>query len=229
MDVAGALSSGAIAADDLAARPLGQRHGRALRGQLGDVSGRVLLRQGSIGEVSRLGRIGFTAELRGLAHALDQETGRTYQRQCDVKQLGDARCGFNSGTPGYSATGTVTAADDDRVIHVSGLCAFAAGWFSFGTLAWSSGLNAGVFAEVRAHGLSGGTASLTLWRRAPLPVAAGDTFSILAGCDRTFATCRDKFGNTANFRGFPHIPGNDFALGVARTSEENDGGSFFND
>ncbi|MBN9305652.1 MAG: hypothetical protein BGO82_04060 [Devosia sp. 67-54] len=32
------------------------------------------------------------------------------------------------------------------------------------------------------------------------------------GCDRALATCRDRFGNVANFRGFPHIPGNDFVL-----------------
>ena len=32
------------------------------------------------------------------------------------------------------------------------------------------------------------------------------------GCDRALATCRDRFGNVANFRGFPHIPGSDFVL-----------------
>ena len=32
------------------------------------------------------------------------------------------------------------------------------------------------------------------------------------GCDRALATCRDRFGNVANFRGFPHVPGNDFVL-----------------
>jgi len=30
-----------------------------------------------------------------------------------------------------------------------------------------------------------------------------------ATCDRSFATCREKFNNGVNFRGFPHIPGND--------------------
>lgn len=28
-------------------------------------------------------------------------------------------------------------------------------------------------------------------------------------CNKQFATCRDIFGNAANFRGFPHMPGND--------------------
>ena len=43
-------------------------------------------------------------------------------------------------------------------------------------------------------------------------VVAGDAVTVLAGCDRRFATCRDKFANSINFRGFPHIPGNDFVL-----------------
>jgi uncharacterized phage protein (TIGR02218 family) len=33
-----------------------------------------------------------------------------------------------------------------------------------------------------------------------------------AGCDKRLATCRDRFANAVNFRGFPHIPGNDFVI-----------------
>ena len=46
----------------------------------------------------------------------------------------------------------------------------------------------------------------------PEPIAAGDTFAVTAGCDKRFATCRDRFANAVNFRGFPHIPGNDFVV-----------------
>ncbi len=228
-EVEGVLSSDLIKADDLA---LGVWDNAAVEVWLidwSDVSKRVLLRKTSIGEVSRLGKIGFKAELRGLAHALDQETGRTYQRQCDVKDLGDARCEVDLGTLGYIGAGTVTAVDDDRVIYASGLGIVESGWFSYGNILWQSGLNAGVTTEVRAHSLVGTTAVFTLWRRAALPVAVGDTFYAVVGCDRTFATCQAKFDNIANFRGFPHISGNDFALGVAKSSEENDGGSFFNE
>ncbi|MEZ5954292.1 MAG: DUF2163 domain-containing protein [Hyphomonas sp.] len=42
-------------------------------------------------------------------------------------------------------------------------------------------------------------------------------------CDQQFPTCRDTFGNAANFRGFPHLPGADFVLqGPAATG--NNGG-----
>ncbi|MEM1146860.1 MAG: DUF2163 domain-containing protein [Pseudomonadota bacterium] len=42
-------------------------------------------------------------------------------------------------------------------------------------------------------------------------------------CDQRFETCRDTYQNTANFRGFPHLPGNDFILSGPATSG-NDGG-----
>jgi uncharacterized phage protein (TIGR02218 family) len=70
--------------------------------------------------------------------------------------------------------------------------------------------------------------TLTLWQRAPSAVEAGDGFTVTAGCDKTLATCKAKFDNVANFRGFPHMPGNDRAFAyVVGESGENDGGSFF--
>lgn len=42
-------------------------------------------------------------------------------------------------------------------------------------------------------------------------------------CDQRYETCRDVFSNVENFRGFPHLPGNDVILaGPAAT--QNDGG-----
>ena len=42
-------------------------------------------------------------------------------------------------------------------------------------------------------------------------------------CDQRFETCRDVFGNVENFRGFPHLPGNDAILAGPGESQ-NDGG-----
>ena len=58
------------------------------------------------------------------------------------------------------------------------------------------------------------------------PIAAGDTFTVTAGCDKQFATCHDRFDNVVNFRGFPHIPGNDFVVRYPVAGEPgNDGKS----
>nr|WP_244486605.1 phage BR0599 family protein [Aureimonas sp. Leaf324] len=45
----------------------------------------------------------------------------------------------------------------------------------------------------------------------------------MAGCDWSFTTCRERFGNGLNFRGFPHIPGADAALAVAKSDARHDG------
>ena len=47
------------------------------------------------------------------------------------------------------------------------------------------------------------------------------------GCDRALATCRDRFANVANFRGFPHIPGNDFVLRYPRSGDALNGAALF--
>ena len=33
--------------------------------------------------------------------------------------------------------------------------------------------------------------------------------ALLAGCDKSLATCRDRFDNLVNFRGEPYVPGLD--------------------
>jgi uncharacterized phage protein (TIGR02218 family) len=44
-----------------------------------------------------------------------------------------------------------------------------------------------------------------------------------AGCDKRAETCRLKFANFLNFRGFPHVPGEDW-LASYPTSDRAAGG-----
>ena len=68
---------------------------------------------------------------------------------------------------------------------------------------------------MKLHSKDGSSAKIELWQRMSEAVALGDTFLIVAGCDKQFSTCQAKFDNVANFRGFPHVPDNDFMLSVA--------------
>jgi uncharacterized phage protein (TIGR02218 family) len=226
LEVEGALSAAAITEEDLAAGLYDGAGVELWRVNWADVSQRVLMRSGSLGEVAR-GELAFSAELRGLAHELQQAQGRTYQRLCDA-DLGDAACGVDIEDAAFKGAGSVVTVADDRVLTVSGLSGFNDGWFRGGRLTWSSGANAGRSGEVKGHA-AGSSTTLTLWQRAASPVEAGDAFVVTAGCDKTFATCKARFDNTVNFRGFPHMPGNDRAFAyVVGESGQNDGGSFFN-
>jgi uncharacterized phage protein (TIGR02218 family) len=173
-----------------------------------DTTQRVLMRVGSIGEVRRHGSA-FTAEVRGLAHYMGQPRGRLYQHSCDV-DVGSARCGVNLHAVAFKGTGQVTAASSRRRFTASGLAGFASGWFTRGLLTFTSGANTGRAIEVKRHTLTGATAAVELWQEAAEPIAADTTFTITVGCDKSFATCANKFANTLNFRGFPDMPGTDY-------------------
>ena len=174
---------------------------------------RVLLRRGAIGQIRR-GRLAFVAEVRSLAHILGQTVGRTFQASCDAA-LGDERCGVNLEAPAFKGSGAVIDVLRDRAFTASGLGPFAAGWFAFGLVEWSSGANAGRRVEVLSHDLVDGVAILTLLEAPVRAIAGTDTFTIRAGCDKRITTCGTKFTNVANFRGFPNIPGQDAVLRYA--------------
>jgi uncharacterized phage protein (TIGR02218 family) len=66
---------------------------------------------------------------------------------------------------------------------------------------------------------------VSLWAPFPVPVAEGARLRLSAGCDRRAATCKAKFDNFLNFRGFPDMPGEDWLVGVPRSGGVNTGGS----
>ena len=208
VDIASALRSDSLDEDDLAAGLFDDARVEIFRVNWQDTTQRLLMRTGSIGEVRR-SATSFTAEIRGLAHYLQQPRGRTYQRVCDA-DLGDARCTVDLEAGSHRAMGTVISATDDERLVVDGISAIAADRFTRGVLAWTTGPNAGQRAEIKRHEIIDGQVLIELWQtpaRSPLP---GDGFTATVGCDKTFPTCRDVFSNVDNFRGFPHIPGSDF-------------------
>ena len=222
LEIVGALTSGRLAESELARGLFDGAAVAVWRVDWASPDDRVLILSGTVGEVSR-GPTAFTAEVRGLADRLNQPRGRVYQRSCDAL-LGDARCGIDAGAAAIRGAGTVATVRSARSVTASGLAGYVSRWFEAGRLVWTSGANAGAAVEVRAHGLAGGLASLDLWEPMPAPISPGDTFQVVAGCDKSLASCRDKFANVLNFRGFPDLPGNDYAVAYAVQGADNDGG-----
>ena len=222
-EIAGALSDDALGENDLAAGRYDAANVETWLVDWSDVSLRVLTARSTLGEVRREGGA-FSAELRGQADALSQETGRLFTARCGA-DLGDAQCRFDLVAAGLQGEGSVASVESTSTLVADGLDDFADGVFTGGKLTWSSGGNAGLAVEIKEHRLASGHARLVLWQAMPEAIVAGDTFSIAAGCDKRFATCRDRFGNVVNFRGFPHIPGNDFVIASAQAGANNDGGS----
>ncbi len=218
LSVMGALTSDSLNEHDLAAGLFDNAAIEIWRVNWAAPDGRVVMRSGTLGEVKR-GKTAFEAEVRGLAQALNLPVGRVFGHGCDAV-LGDARCTVAL-TP---VAGTVATVTDNRRFTASGLPSVASGWFANGKLTFTSGANAGRAMEVKRHTL-GAAVAFELWQAMSEVVAPGDGFTVTPGCDHAFATCKTKFSNAANFRGFPYMIGADAALAAVSSSTPLDGGS----
>jgi uncharacterized phage protein (TIGR02218 family) len=223
-EISGALTSATLTEADLAN---GLYDGASVETWIvnwSDVGMRELLDVATVGEISR-SDIAFTAELRSLAHAFDQTRGRLYQAGCSA-DLGDDQCKVALASPTFSTSANATSGG--RLDMRAALGAYASGWFTGGVVTFTSGANASARAVVKAHAVVGAAHIISFWTLLAHQVAAGDAFSITAGCDKAFATCRSKFDNIVNFRGFPHMPGNDVVASYPMQGDGNmDGGSLF--
>lgn len=222
LDATGALSADAITEADLAAGRYDDAEVTVFRVNWADVSQRTILRRGWLGQVTR-GKVAFSSELRGLASRLDQSAGRLLQRTC-AWSLGDARCGIDLTASGRHGAGVVSQVVSAFEFVATGLSGLTGGILAKGRLTWTAGANAGLAVEVNGHSLSGSDATLTLMLPMGRPVQIGDEFDVTEGCDNTFTTCWERFGNAANFGGFPSMPGNDYAASYAVQGDGNDGG-----
>lgn len=200
LDVDGFLDDAALRAEDLIAGLFDGARIEVFIVNWADLGqGRLLLRKGFLGEIKRADQR-FSAEIRGLSNRLQQTAGKLYSRLCRV-DLGSTECGVALGprTDTYAVT-QVMAADTVRIVT-----ARATGFFTFGKATFTTGANAGAVNEVLLH--DGQT--IRLFVPMPRPIVVGDQIVLVAGCDKTPETCNAKFANILNFRGEPHIPGND--------------------
>lgn len=179
--------------------------------------------RGHIGEISRENG-SFRAELVGLSEALNQPQGRAFQSPC-AAVLGDKSCRVALNDPAFFAERPVVSNVDEKVFVFENLNGFDDGWFTRGRLEVTTGEGAGLVGLVRSdRHLPDGQREITLWQALRARVEAGDVIRLTAGCDKRTETCRIKFSNILNFRGFPSIPGEDWLMSYPVSSEPNDGG-----
>lgn len=220
-EVLGVLDSSAISEEDIL---LGRYDGARVESWMVNWAAPeqcLLLRVDTVGEIVREDGI-FRAELRSPQQALNVTRGRIYHSLCDAT-VGDERCGVNLDLPAHKGEAVVSEIIDDFQIRVSGLAGFGEGWFAFGAAVWTDGKRVGLRDPVLTHKRDADGDVLGFAGRVGDWVAVGDALSVTVGCDRRFATCRTRFGNQVNFRGFPHIPGSDYVLRHPRQGDAMDG------
>jgi uncharacterized phage protein (TIGR02218 family) len=213
LEAHGALKSGQLDEVRLSAGDYDHATIEIWRVNWADPTQRILQRKGHLGEVS-YGQGHFAAEVRGLAHVLNQPKGRLFQNSCDAN-LGDQRCGAN-----LLAQSATIVSISENYFEVSGLGAFAGDWFTRGTVTFGNGRTLGI----QRHRALSPNARIDLWAVPKFNVAIGEQVQLKPGCDKQFSTCKTKFNNAANFRGFPTMPGADFVMSVASKTGSNNGG-----
>ncbi|GGE40627.1 hypothetical protein GCM10011517_05360 [Actibacterium pelagium] len=222
-EVLGALNHASVREEDIAA---GRYDGAEVVAWLvnwANAEERLLQFRGSIGEITRQGT-SFTAELRGLAEALNRPVGRIYHADCSAV-LGDQACGFDLSQPGYAVETTLEAVEENRIFRFSSLPEFEVQWFQKGTLEVLDGEASGLKGVIQNDQMTENGRLVSLWDALRVPVLVGSKVRLTAGCDRRADTCRLKFNNFLNFRGFPHIPGDDWMMAYPRQGQNNNGGS----
>lgn len=187
-----------------------------------DVSRRLLMDIATIGEIRRT-EFSFVAELRSLAHRFDEEQGRQFQRNC-AADLGDARCGVDLSSSLYSTQATIIASEAGGSFVVAPDADFDAGFFTDGALVAANGERH----AIKLHEKAASGDRIVLWSASASALAVGVRVTLKAGCDKSPESCAAKFDNIANFRGFPHMPGNDVVASYPNAKgPPMDGGSLF--
>lgn len=153
---------------------------------------------GEIADIDPITRVHAQMTVNSDFHRLNMQIPRNlYQAGC-IHTLFDAGCALSKAA--FIVNGSTASGSTKSTINSA--LGQAANYFALGTIEFTSGVNNGLKRTVKSF--SGGTFTLSY----PLPVVPGigDTFSAFPGCDKTQATCTNKFSNIANFRGFPFIP-----------------------
>jgi uncharacterized phage protein (TIGR02218 family) len=123
-----------------------------------------------------------------------------YQSGC-LLNLYSTDCGVVQAT--YTVTDTAEAGSLPSNIKVTR--AEDTGYFARGVIACTSGANAGQRRTVK-HYIKGTPGQIRVANPFLSAWAVGDGFTLYPGCNKSKATCADKFNNLANFRGTPYVP-----------------------
>jgi uncharacterized phage protein (TIGR02218 family) len=221
VEAAGALSDEAITAADLRAGLWDAAEVSVWLVNWADPAQRQCLFAGRLGEIG-WGEGAFRADLRGVSEALNRVRGRVYQARCDAV-LGDGRCRARVRDARFSAEVPLEAVSGESLL-VPAIERFAGGWLVRGTVEVLDGPSKGAVATIRKDVRQGARRRLVLWESLAMRPEPGTRLRVTAGCAKTAKACRVKWDNFANFRGFPHVPGEDWLLAHPAGHDVNDGG-----
>lgn len=171
---------------------------RAFMSEPGKIVGTLTFFGGAI-EIKDGGGLSLAVEVKSAVQKLNVDYPvRKYYPTCPYVLYG-AMCGLKKSDWGRNAT--VTGVHGDRDFQTG--VAMTANYYAQGALEWTGGANAGAVSSVKLNYADG---RVVLLVPTDAPIRIGDAFTIYPGCNKTVATCRDKFANLSRNRATPFIP-----------------------
>jgi len=169
--------------------------------------GPLFSKSGFIGDLT-IRKFSVTSQFRSMSQLLNQPIGEMVMEDCIVIELGDADCGVN--LAGNTVTGWPISVNTS-ISSFANQQQFTVGlgsprpddFFKMGKVLWTSGGND----DLEMHILKSVGNQITLFGPAFFNMQVGDTLTLIAGCNRTRAQCRDTFANVRRFKGYPDLPG----------------------
>lgn len=160
--------------------------------------GTVIRFAGFIGPVDELARSYAKITVNSGTELLSIQLPAILLQPGCTNTLFDARCGLSKAA--FAETNTTQGGSTvNKIISLSGK---ADDYYDNGQIAFISGVNSGLVKAVKQF------LGQQFTFNSPLPFVpnAGDVFIAYPGCDKTQATCTNKFSNLVNFEGFPYVP-----------------------
>ncbi len=142
-------------------------------------------------------------EVNSIFHQLNLRIPKRMYSPACTHALYDVGCGLNKVTFGFTLTITfIDPTYPQQKIYFATYPQVPVGAFNLGTVAFTTGLNAGLSRTIKNDSGQAFLLASTL----PNTPQIGDTYTAYFGCDKTLSTCIYKFNNFYNFNGFPFIP-----------------------
>jgi uncharacterized phage protein (TIGR02218 family) len=166
----------------------------------GDTSaGAVPLFYGNVGEVNPTSTT-VKLNCRDIVDLLNVQMPKNLFLPMCSHLLYDPGCGISKAA--FTISATIAAGASVTTFHAATSTGKPAGYFQDGVLTMTSGAAAGATRAVMSFD---GT-QFILAMALPAAPAAGDTFTVSAGCPRDYGTCGSRFSNQVHFRGFKDVP-----------------------
>ena len=144
----------------------------------------------------------YITELMMLGDALNQTVGDTCTPSCQKEFGGQEYAGCMKALGPITVTGTLTAVTSNAIFRDSAR-AEVADYFGAGTIAFTTGANAGLKPhKIKTHAADG---TITLHEPFHYAVAVGDAYTLIPGCRKRMIDCQ-KWANITNFGGFSFVP-----------------------